>query len=588
MKKIRNFAIAAHIDHGKSTLADRMLEITGTIERSKMKAQLLDQMDIERERGITIKLQPVQMRWKGFELNLIDTPGHVDFTYEVSRSLAAVEGVVLLVDATQGIQAQTLSNFYLAKKQKLTIIPVINKIDMPAANTQKVMTEMVEILELEPESIISISAKEGTNVEQVLDRIIEKIPQPTSSQEEKRALIFDSSFDQFKGVIAYVRVYDGNFTKGEGVQFLGTKAGGNLVEVGVFKPNLVEEVALEEGEIGYFATGLKDVNLVRVGDTIVGSAEASTSPLPGYREVRPMVFAGFYPSDNDKFPALKDALEKLKLNDAALTFEADSSIALGFGFRCGFLGLLHFEVIQERLEREYNLDLVASSPTVKYKIELTSGENIEVSNPTRFPDPSEIRLLKEPIITATIVSRSDYLGGILELLNARRATVFDIKYVGSQVVIEFTLPLAEVVSDFYDRLKSVSSGYASFDYELAGWEEVDAVKMDILVAKEIVDALSQIVVRKKSDEVGRKLVEKLKEVLPRQNFEVSIQAAVGGKIIARADVPAFRKDVTAKLYGGDVTRKNKLLDKQKKGKKRLKQFGKVQIPQEAFLSVLKI
>jgi GTP-binding protein LepA len=588
MSKIRNFAIAAHIDHGKSTLADRMLEITGTIERSKMKEQLLDQMEIERERGITIKLQPVQMTWKGYELNLIDTPGHVDFTYEVSRSLAAVEGVVLLVDATQGVQAQTLSNFYLSQKQKLTVIPVINKIDMPAADPERVISEMVETLKVEASEIIQISAKEGTNVEQVLDRIVEKIPEPTFVQEEKRALIFDSSYDPFKGVIAYVRVFDGNFTTGEAVRFLGTGASGNLVEVGVFKPNLVGKEALQEGEIGYLATGLKDASLVRVGDTIVSAAEKSGAPLSGYREVRPMVFAGFYPSDNDRFPALKDALEKLRLNDASLTFEADSSTALGFGFRCGFLGLLHFEVVQERLEREYNLDLVASSPTVKYQIELTSGENIEISNPTKFPPPTEIRSLKEPIINATIVSKSDYLGAILELLNSRRASVSDIKYVVSQVVIEFTLPLSEVVSDFYDRLKSISSGYASFDYELAGWEEVEAVKMDILVAKEVVDALSQIVVKKKAEEVGRKLVEKLKEVLPRQNFEVSVQAAIGGKIIARADVPAFRKDVTAKLYGGDVTRKNKLLDKQKKGKKRLKQFGKVQIPQEAFLAVLKI
>ncbi|HSX58265.1 MAG TPA: translation elongation factor 4 [Candidatus Saccharimonadales bacterium] len=588
MQKIRNFAIAAHIDHGKSTLADRMLELTSTVEKSKMKEQLLDQMDIERERGITIKLQPVRMNWKGYILNLIDTPGHVDFSYEVSRSLAAVEGVILLVDATQGIQAQTLSNFFLSKKQNLKIIPVINKIDMSAAEPEKIAEEMVEILQVKKEDILQISAKEGTNVEKVLDAVVERVPEPITTQEEKRALIFDSSFDPFKGVVAYVRLFDGNFTKGEPIKFLGSKSSGTVLETGYFKPGLVEKESLEEGEIGYIATGLKDASQVRVGDTIVGKTEGETPPLPGYREVRSMVFAGFYPVDNDKFPALKDALEKLKLNDASLTFEADSSTALGFGFRCGFLGLLHFEVVQERLEREYNLELVASSPTVKYQIELTSGENIEVANPTKFPAPNEIRSLKEPIITATIVSKSDYLGAILELLNNRRAEVADIKYIASQVVVEFTLPLAEVVSDFYDRLKSISSGYASFDYELAGWEEVDSVKMDILVAKEVVDALSQIVVRKKSEEVGRKLVEKLKEVLPRQNFEVSVQASVGGKIIARADVPAFRKDVTAKLYGGDVTRKNKLLDKQKKGKQRMKAFGKVVIPQEAFLSVLKI
>lgn len=587
-ERIRNFAIAAHIDHGKSTLADRMLEITGTIEKAKMKEQLLDQMEIERERGITIKLQPVQMNWKSCKLNLIDTPGHVDFSYEVSRSLAAVEGVVLLVDATQGIQAQTLSNFYLAKKQGLTVIPVVNKIDMPAADPEKIIANMGETLKVESDSVIQISAKEGTNVERVLDTIIEKVPPPKSNQEEKRALIFDSSFDPFKGVIAFVRIFNGNFRNNEEVLFLGTKARTNIAEIGVFKPNLKPEPVLEEGQIGYIATGLKDVSKVRVGDTLVSAQEAATPPLPGYREVKPMVFAGFYPSDNDKFPSLKDALEKLKLNDASLTFEADSSTALGFGFRCGFLGLLHFEVVQERLEREYNLDLIASSPTVKYQVKLTNDFTVEISNPTKFPDPSEIKAVMEPIITATIVSKNDYLGAILELLNSRRGSIADIRYVGSQIVIEFTLPLAEVVSDFYDRLKSVSSGYASFDYELAGWDEVDVVKMDILVAKEVVDALSQIVVKEKSNEVGRKLVEKLKEVLPRQNFEVSIQASIGGKIIARADVPAFRKDVTAKLYGGDRTRKDKLLEKQKKGKKRLKQFGKVSIPQEAFLSVLKI
>lgn len=588
MKNIRNFAIAAHIDHGKSTLADRMLEITGTVPLSKMKNQLLDKMDIERERGITIKLQPVRMNWKGYELNLIDTPGHVDFSYEVSRSLAAVESVVLLVDATQGIQAQTLSNYYLAQKENLTIIPVINKIDMPAAETEKVRNEMVEVFGVKGEDILQISAKKGTGIEEVLDRIVEKVPAPTSNEEFARALIFDSTFDQFKGVIAFVRCFDGRFAVGEEVKFLGTNAKASLVEVGIFTPELKPTGKILPGEIGYLATGLKDVSLVRVGDTVTSAQNPNSNFLAGYREVRPMVFAGFYPVDNDKFPILKEALEKLKLNDAALTFEADSSAALGFGFRCGFLGLLHFEVVQERLEREYDLDLVASSPTVKYKINLTNGEEIEIANPTKFPTPAEIQTIREPIITATIVTKDAYLGAILELLSKRRANVVDIRYVLSQVVIEFILPLAEVVSDFYDRLKSISSGYASFDYELAGWEEVEAVKLDILVARDIVDALSQIVVKKKADEVGRKLVEKLKEVLPRQNFEVSVQAAVGGKIIARADVAAYRKDVTAKLYGGDVTRKNKLLDKQKKGKKRMKSFGKVQIPQDAFMSVLKL
>ncbi|HEY4695193.1 MAG TPA: translation elongation factor 4 [Candidatus Nanoarchaeia archaeon] len=588
MLTIRNFAIAAHIDHGKSTLADRMLELTGTVPQNKMKEQLLDQLDIERERGITIKLQPVRMNWRGCTLNLIDTPGHVDFSYEVSRSLAAVEGVVLLVDATQGIQAQTLSNYYLAQKQNLKIIPVINKIDLPAAQVEKVALEIIKVFGVKETDILKISAKTGQGVKELLSKIIEKVPAPLTNEENSRALIFDSTYDPFKGVIAYVRVFNGSFKERDQVKFIGTKASASLVEVGCFKPELKSEEKLEAGEIGYLATGLKDVSQVRVGDTITLAANPSKEPLPGYRQVRPMVFAGFYPVDNDRFPALKDGLEKLKLNDASLTFEADSSTALGFGFRCGFLGLLHFEVVQERLEREYGLDLVASTPTVNYKITLTNDEEVEISNPTKFPEPTKIKTIHEPIINALIVTKESYLGAILELLNNRRAVVTDVKYAADQVLIEFTLPLAEVISDFYDRLKSISSGYASFDYELSGWQEVDAVRMEILVAKEIVDALSQIVVRKKADEVGRKLVEKLKEVLPRQNFEISVQAAVGGKIIARADVPAFRKDVTAKLYGGDVTRKNKLLDKQKKGKKRLKQFGRVQIPQEAFLSVLKI
>src|SRR3990170_7583498 len=588
MLTIRNFAIAAHIDHGKSTLADRMLELTGTVPQNKMKEQLLDQLDIERERGITIKLQPVRMNWRGCTLNLIDTPGHVDFSYEVSRSLAAVEWVVLLVDATQGIQAQTLSNYYLAQKQNLKIIPVINKIDLPAAQVEKVALEIIKVFGVKETDILKISAKTGQGVKELLSKIIEKVPAPLTNEENSRALIFDSTYDPFKGVIAYVRVFNGSFKERDQVKFIGTKASASLVEVGCFKPELKSEEKLEAGEIGYLATGLKDVSQVRVGDTITLAANPSKEPLPGYRQVRPMVFAGFYPVDNDRFPALKDGLEKLKLNDASLTFEADSSTALGFGFRCGFLGLLHFEVVQERLEREYGLDLVASTPTVNYKITLTNDEEVEISNPTKFPEPTKIKTIHEPIINALIVTKESYLGAILELLNNRRAVVTDVKYAADQVLIEFTLPLAEVISDFYDRLKSISSGYASFDYELSGWQEVDAVRMEILVAKEIVDALSQIVVRKKADEVGRKLVEKLKEVLPRQNFEISVQAAVGGKIIARADVPAFRKDVTAKLYGGDVTRKNKLLDKQKKGKKRLKQFGRVQIPQEAFLSVLKI
>ncbi|MDP2671876.1 MAG: translation elongation factor 4 [bacterium] len=588
MEKIRNFVILAHIDHGKSTLADRLIEITETVKPEKMRGQLLDQMDIERERGITIKLAPVQMQYQGYTINLIDTPGHVDFTYEVSRSLAAVEGAILLVDATQGIQAQTLSNFYLAQKQGLKIIPVINKIDLPAAEPEKVAATLAATFSFSSDTIIKISAKSGENVEAVLKAVINQVPPPRQAVGGDQALIFDSQFDSFKGVIALVRVFAGQFQKGEKIKLLGSGASSDLVEVGIFSPELATQEVLTEGNIGYIASGLKDVNEVRVGDTITSLENPAKEPLEGYREIKPMVFAGFYPSDNSKFPSLKEALERLKLNDASLSFEADSSTALGFGFRCGFLGLLHFEVVQERLEREYDLDLVASSPTVKYRVVLTSGKEVEISNPTKFPSPQETRQILEPMIKASIVTKSEYLGTILELLNTRRAKVTDVRYISSQVVIEFSLPLAEVVSDFYDRLKSVSSGYASFDYDLASWEEVEAVKMEILVAKEPVDALSQIVIKKKADEVGKKLVEKLKETIPRQNFEVSIQAVVGGKILARADVPAFRKDVTSKLYGGDVTRKNKLLDKQKKGKKRMKQFGRVEIPQEAFLSVLKI
>ena len=588
MENTRNFCILAHIDHGKSTLADRLIEKTGTVKPEKMRGQLLDQMDIERERGITIKLAPVRMEYQGYILNLIDTPGHVDFTYEVSRSLAAVEGAILLVDATQGIQAQTLSNYYLAEKQSLKIIPVLNKIDLPAAEPDRVAANLSSTFGFLLETIIRISAKTGENVEKVLQAVVNQVPAPHQDDKGPRALIFDSHYDSFKGVIASVRVFGGQFKKGAKVKFLASGSSGEIVEAGIFSPEMVSIESLVEGSIGYIATGLKDASQVRVGDTLTLAGNPATEALPGYRDIKPLVFAGFYPTENDKFPALKDALEKLRLNDAALSFEADTSTALGFGFRCGFLGLLHFEVVQERIEREYGLDLIASSPTVRYKVTLTDGKEIEISNPTKFPSSAETRLIKEPIISATIVTRETYLGAVLELVNYRRGKVAETNYIASQVVIKLTMPLAEVVSDFYDKLKSISSGYASFDYDLAGWESVEAVKMEILVAKEPVDALSQIVTRKKADEIGKKLVEKLKEIIPRQNFEISLQAAVGGKILARADIPAFRKDVLAKLYGGDRTRKDKLLEKQKKGKKRMKSVGRVEIPQEAFLSVLKI
>jgi len=588
MEKIRNFVILAHIDHGKSTLADRLIELTGTVKKEKMREQLLDQMEIERERGITIKLAPVQMQYNGYTLNLIDTPGHVDFTYEVSRSLAAVEGALLLVDATQGIEAQTLSNFYLAQREDLKIIPLLNKIDLPSADIEKVTKTLSEAFGFKKEEIIAISAKTGQNVGAILDAVISRIPPPERTGTEKKALIFDSQFDPFKGVIALVRVFDGEFKKGEKIKLLGTDAETEIVEVGFFSPELTTQPILEAGTIGYIATGLKDVSLVRVGDTVTDRVRETKDPLPGYREIKPMVFAGFYPLDNDRFTFLKDALEKLKLNDASLTFEPDTSTALGFGFRCGFLGLLHFEVVQERLEREYDLELVATSPTVKYRLTLTSGEEVELSNPSKFPPPNQIKTVREPIILASIVTQASYLGPIIELLNSRRANVGDVLYLSSQVIVKCSLPLAEVVSDFYDRLKSVSSGYASFDYDVGGWEEVDAVKMEILVSKEAVDALSQIVMRSKATDIGKRLVEKLKEAIPKQNFEVSLQAALGGKILARADIPAYRKDVTGKLYGGDRTRKDKLLEKQKKGKQRMKIIGRVNIPQEAFLSVLKI
>jgi GTP-binding protein LepA len=588
MKNIRNFSIIAHIDHGKSTLADRLLEETATIPKEKLSPQYLDKLDLERERGITIKLAPVTMKYGAYCLNLIDTPGHVDFSYEVNRSLAAVEGAVLLVDATKGIEAQTLSNFLLATEQKLKVIPAINKIDLSNAQIKETMSQLVASLGFDESEIFKVSAKTGQGTRELLTGLIEKIPGPVGDQEKPfKAIVFDSFYDQFKGVVAYVRVFGGEVAKAAKIKFLGTGQESEVADLGYFSPELEEKDVLTAGEIGWIATGLKEVSKVRVGDTISLAAE-NVEPLPGYKESKPMVFAGLFPVDRDDFKLLKDSLEKLKLNDASLTYEIDNSPALGFGVRAGFLGLLHMEVVQERLEREFGLELIISSPTVRYKILKTDGEGFVVSNPSSLPKQTEIKEILEPWVKGSIISTKEFLGSILELVNSRRAGVGNIEYFGDKAKISCQLPLSEIVTDFYDKLKTVSSGFASFDYEMADFREIDAVKLEILVAKEPVDALSQIIPKDKAFRVGKALVRNLKEVIPRQQFEVSLQAAINGKIIAAERIPAFRKDVTAKLYGGDRTRKDKLLRKQKKGKQRMKMVGRVQIPQEAFLSVLKV
>lgn len=601
MKNIRNFCIIAHIDHGKSTLADRLLELTNTIAKEKLKEQFLDRMDIERERGITIKLQPVRMQYTygdvDYILNLIDTPGHVDFSYEVSRSLAAVEGAILVVDATQGIQAQTIANAYLAIDQGLTIIPVINKIDMPQAQVELVTKELEETFGFRRDEIIPISAKTGQNVEAVLQAVIDQIPPPKSLKDgQLRALIFDSHYDKFKGVVCHMRLFDGKMYPQKQYQFLASSAKFQALEVGIFSPDLTMKDYLAEGEIGYVATGLKDVSLARVGDTI--ALDGRTAPLPGYKTMTPMVFAGIYPVDADDYPKLRDALNKLKLNDASLLFEPESSEALGFGFRCGFLGLLHMDVVRERLEREYGLSLILSAPSVRYEVEKTNGETIEVESPAKLPDKTTVAEIREPIVSATILTQEAYLGKLIELINERRGSIENVEYISSsetakRAKITAKIPLAEIITDFFDILKSISSGYASLDYEVAGLQAVDAIKLEVLVSGHVVDALARIVPQEQAQHLGRELVERLKQVIPRQQFEVPIQAAIGGskgqpgKIIARADVKAYRKDVIGYLYGGDRTRKDKLLEKQKTGKKRLKMVGKVELPQEAFLAVLK-
>ncbi|OGY24131.1 MAG: elongation factor 4 [Candidatus Woykebacteria bacterium RBG_13_40_15] len=596
MKNIRNLSIIAHIDHGKSTLADRFLEITNTIPKDELFPQYLDQLDLERERGITIKLAPVTMNYRGVELNLIDTPGHADFSYEVSRSLSCVEGAILLVDATKGIEAQTLSHLFLAEEQQLKIIPVLNKIDLPEAQIEEVKKQLKETLGFSEEEIYSVSAKTGEGVDALLETIIEKIPTPKESSEESlRALIFDSVYDSFKGAIAYVRIFDGGIKSGEQIKFLANGEIAQSSSVGYFAPQFKEGSSLESGQIGWIATGFKEVSKVSVGDTITHLKEEAEA-LPGYRQSKPMVFAGLFPVERDDFPKLKEALEKLKLNDAALTWQPENSPALGFGVRAGFLGLLHMEIVQERLERESDLNLIISAPTVPYKVVKTNREKVIISNPQELPSAANTKEISEPWTKATIVTYQKYLGSITQLLHTHRGQVSNIEYLGDKIKISLEIPLAEIISRFYDQLKTVSSGFASLDYEFSEYRPANLVKLEILIAKEPVDALSQIVVKEKAFRTGKLLIEKLKEAIPRQQFEVSLQAAIGapstglghGKIIAAEKIPPFRKDVIAKLYGGDRTRKDKLLEKQKEGKRRLKRVGKIDIPQEAFLAALKI
>lgn len=594
--KIRNFCIVAHIDHGKSTLADRLLELTGEVSERDMEEQLLDNMDLERERGITIKAHAVTLKYKRddgeiYTLNLIDTPGHVDFNYEVSRSLAACEGAILIVDASQGIEAQTLANTYLAIDHDLEVVPVINKIDLPSAQPEMVINEIEDVIGIPAEDAPQVSAKTGLNVESVLEEIVEKIPSPTGDENAPlKALIFDSYYDSYKGVIVYVRIKEGTVKPGDRIRMMATGAEFDVVEVGVMHPaGLVPNKGLAAGDVGYIAASIKNIQDTRVGDTITTVKNAAAELLPGYKKVNPMVYSGIYPADGAQYEDLKDALSKLQLNDAALMFEPETSVALGFGFRCGFLGLLHMEIIQERLEREYNLDLVTTAPSVIYKVYKTNGEMVWVDNPTNLPDPAEIDYMEEPMVKATIMVPKDYVGNVMELCQERRGIYKDMTYMdASRAEIFYELPLNEIIYDFFDALKSRTKGYASFDYELCGYTRSNLVKLDILLNGEMVDALSFIVHKDSAYSRGRKMAEKLKEAIPRQLFEVPIQAAVGSKIIARETVRAMRKDVLAKCYGGDITRKKKLLEKQKEGKKRMRQVGSVEVPQEAFMSVLKL
>ena len=587
--RIRNFSIIAHIDHGKSTLADRILQLTETVADRDMRAQLLDSMDLERERGITIKAQAVRVAWKGHQLNLIDTPGHVDFTYEVSRSLQACEGAVLVVDAAQGIEAQTLANAYLAIENELEIVPVVNKIDLPSADPDGAALEVTQLLGGDPESVVRISAKTGENVDRVLDAIVERIPPPDGDPgAPARALIFDSSYDQYRGVIAFIRVVDGRLETGSALRAMALGTQFDAEELGFMSPSRQPVEDLVAGEVGYVITGLKDVSALRVGDTLTTRRGAAPSePLPGYKDVKPMVFAGLFPSDSDEYPELRDALERLKLNDAALFYEPETSRALGFGFRCGFLGLLHMEIVRERLEREFDLDLIVTAPNVAYRVLERKGEWREVHNPSDMP--AELEEVEEPYVRASIIVPKEYVGTIMELNNERRGQFDHLEYLSPERVhLTYDLPLAEIVLDYYDQLKSRTRGYASFDYDVSGFRDGKLVRVDVLVGGEPVDALSLIVHREFAYERGRLLVEKLREEIPRQMFDVPIQAAIGSRVIARETVKARRKDVLAKCYGGDITRKRKLLEKQKKGKKRMKQVGGVEVPQEAFLAVLNL
>ncbi len=585
---IRNFCIIAHIDHGKSTLADRMLELTGTVQQRDMKSQLLDSMDLEREKGITIKLAPVRMSYKGYDLNLIDTPGHVDFSYEVSRSLQACESAILIVDASQGVQAQTLANVYLALAANLTIIPVLNKIDLPAADVPRVSAEIINLLGCSEDDILKISAKTGEGVIEVLDAVVGRSASPQGDSEAPtRALIFDSYYDDYRGVILYVRVVDGTIKKGDVIEMMATNAHGIALEVGALNPTMQAGTELTTGEIGYVVTNLRTTRDARVGDTVTTRRSHTDEQLPGYKLVQPFVYAGFFPVSNDEYQDLKDAIEKLSLSDSALQFEPENSPVLGFGVRIGFLGLLHMDIIRERLEREYNLDLVVTNPSTDYQVALSSGEELDIKSASELPDVSRIKEIREPWIKGEIIVPQDYIGAVIQLIIRKRGMQNDLSYIDERALISFEAPLANLLTDFYDQLKSVTSGYGSFNYELDDYRVEDLVRIDFYVAGNIVDALSVMAHRSEAQALGREVVDKLKDVIPRQNFQVALQAAIGGKFIARADLSAYRKDVTTGLYGGDVSRKKKVLAKQAKGKKRMKRFGKVDIPSEAFTVMLK-
>jgi GTP-binding protein LepA len=593
--KIRNFCIIAHIDHGKSTLADRLLQITGTVSERDMHEQVLDDMELERERGVTIKASAVRMQYTAvdgetYEINLIDTPGHVDFSYEVSRALQSCEGAVLVVDSTQGIEAQTLANLYMALEQDLEIVAVVNKIDLPAAQPDDVAQEIEELIGLDAADAIQVSAKTGQNVERVLEAVVHKVPPPKGDRAAPaRALIFDSHYDSYKGVIAYVRVFDGTFTKTDALRLMNTSALVEPIEIGVFSPGMKPIDSLSAGEVGYVATGLKTVRECHVGDTITLAEGGAAKPLPGYKQVKPMVFAGFYPSDNDDYNDLRDALEKLQLNDASLVYQPETSQALNFGFRVGFLGLFHMDIVQERLEREYDLDIVATSPSVEYQVVLRSGEVLTINSPADLPDESTIAEIREPWMAIEIFSPEEYIGPIMDLVTTRRGEYLSMEYLDTKrVQLKYKIPLAELIVDFYDRLKSVTRGYASLDYHFDTYRTEKLVKLDVLVNKQPVDALAMIVHEDEAFHKGQRLVSRLKRLIPRQLFEVPIQAAIGKKVVSRANVKAMRKDVLAKCYGGDITRKKKLLEKQKKGKKRLKMIGNVEVPQEAFMAVLRL